>query len=129
MTNGAKVGGFAGYSSGEQTTFTNCVNIGNINIESTSNYAPCFSGFTIGATSYTKCINIGDIKGAVQEVEGNVFGSVAGFDNGSSVTFTDCINFGNISVNTIDSQKITDKIYGFSGIDEYNAPNFYNCIL
>ena len=128
MTNGAKVGGFAGYSSGEQTTFTNCVNIGTINIESTSNYAPCFSGFTIGATSYTKCINIGDIKGAVQEVEGNVFGSVAGFDNGSSVTFTDCINFGNISVNTIDGEKITDKIYGFSAIDEYNAPNFYNCI-
>lgn len=129
------IGGFVGYFEKNETynslTFENCINLGEINVSDVST-EPYVAGFTTGATSYAKCINAGNVTGASYYSDGAASGTVAGFDASVSARFTDCINLGDISANsyTADDGKIcsTDKVYGFSSIDEYNSPTFTNCI-
>lgn len=131
------IGGFVGYFQKNETynslTFENCINLGEINVSDVST-EPYVAGFTTGATSYTKCINAGNVTGAtyLSNSDGAASGTVAGFDASDSANFEDCINLGDISANsyTDDDEKnhSTEKVYGFSSIDQYNSPTFTNCI-
>ena len=121
--------------SDEETNFVNCINLGTIenNYNASEYYEPYVAGFTSGATSYRNCINAGNVSGATFALdETTIFGTVAGFDASASASFTDCINLGNISANsyTFSDEKScsTEKVYGFSSIDQYNSPTFTNCI-
>lgn len=133
-----KLGGFAGYTyskNSETTNFVNCINLGTIenNYNASEDYDPYVAGFTTGATSYEMCINAGNVTGATfADDEATISGTVAGFDASVSAKFENCINLGDISANsyTFSDEKScsTEKVYGFSSIDQYNSPTFTNCI-
>ena len=132
------IGGFAGYTSSnnsETTNFVNCINLGTINSEYSGIDYSLFSaaGFTTGATSYEKCINAGNVLGSSVTPDGTLhYSTVAGFDASVSANFEDCINLGDISANSYTADDVgtysTEKVYGFSSIDQYNYPTFTNCI-
>lgn len=130
------IGGFVGYfqkNDYNSLTFENCINLGEIYVSDVST-EPYVAGFTTGATSYRNCINAGNVTGAsyLDSSDGAASGTVAGFDASVSANFEDCINLGDISANsyTADDEKIhsTEKVYGFSSIDENNSPTFTYCI-
>ena len=132
------IGGFAGYTSSnnsETTNFVNCINLGTIKSEYSGIDYSLFSaaGFTKGATSYEKCINAGNVLGSSVTPDGTLhYSTVAGFDASVPASFTDCINLGDISANSYTADDwgtySTEKVYGFSSIDQNNYPTFTNCI-
>ena len=132
------IGGFAGYTSSnnsETTNFVNCINLGTIKSEYSGIDYSFFSaaGFTEGATSYEKCINAGNVLGSSVTPDGTLhYSTVAGFDASVPASFTDCINLGDISANSYTADDggtySTEKVYGFSSIEQYNYPTFTNCI-
>ena len=132
------IGGFAGYTSSnnsETTNFVNCINLGTIKSEYSGIDYSFFSaaGFTKGATFYEKCINAGNVLGSSVTPDGTLhYSTVAGFDASDSANFEDCINLGDISANSYTAEDggtySTEKVYGFSSIDQYNFPTFTNCI-
>ena len=130
------VGGFTGYSAKSEyasLTFENCINLGEIYVSDVLT-EPYVAGFTTGATSYRNCINAGNVTGASYLYNGDnaASGTVAGFDASDSANFEDCINLGDISANSYTAEDggtySTEKVYGFSSIDQYNYPTFTNCI-
>ncbi len=134
--NVGRVGGFVGYFKKNDynlLTFENCINLGEIYVSDVST-EPYVAGFTTGATSYTKCINAGNVTGASYLYNGAdvASGTVAGFDASVFASFTNCINLGDISANSYTAEVggtySTEKVYGFSSIDQYNFPTFTNCI-
>ncbi len=85
--------------SGSGDIFTDCINIGNINVISNGGRAGGLTGHS-SKKNITRCINIGDISFTSSSGTALVSQPVGGLIPWSNPKFSDCVNFGTITTDS-----------------------------
>lgn len=100
-----RVGALAGFAS--NSALESCIVSGNINIES---FEKCYVGGFLGLDSScmpTDCVNYADINFSSERISKVSIGGIAG----KALMISECCNYGNITVSSVDSDNSDASVY------------------